>query len=188
MMIFLPEWADEFIAKPILWVGPILILEHSFLNNALQSLKKSRSQDIKRGLFVGVIYFCTYTFISGLSYGFPSVNPDHFSFSQILVQALIALSTGCIEELVFRRYLLEKTLSIFNDSTVTNSFIAVLFAFIHLPIILFVYKYPIPIAASYLFLLFLSGFIYGLVYLKNKSLAAAIMTHAVWNFLGTIVR
>ena len=177
----------------------ILILGHIFkqinifikkdiFKNIISSFKSEGSYNIILGLSIGILYFILYTLFSTFQYGFPTLNSAHFSFIQIILQLAIALSTGFIEELLFRRYILEESLHIFNDSIVANSFTTILFTLIHLPIIFFVYKYSFASSVSYLLLLTISGFIYGAVYLHKKSLIASTLTHAVWNFLGTIIR
>lgn len=177
----LPESFDEFVAKPILWLTPLFFLRKKIMSNTLKSLRINISYNILFGLSVGILYFCMYTLFS-------STNPMHFSLKGMYLQLIIAFSTGLIEELVFRRYFLEEALLFFNDRIISNSFVTLLFTLIHLPIIIFVYKYSLAETISYLSLLTISGFIYGLVYLKKKSLLASTVTHAVWNFLGTIFR
>jgi membrane protease YdiL (CAAX protease family) len=108
--------------------------------------------------------------------------------SGTLLQLCIALSTGFIEEIVFRRYILEEGIVFFNDRIFANMFATVLFVCIHLPIIIFVYHYSLIETTSYLCLLTLTGIVYGFVYLHKKSLIASSVTHAVWNFLGTMIR
>lgn len=177
----LPEWVDEFVAKPIVWLTPLLFLRKDTFGNTLKSLKINISHNILFGLSIGILYFCAYIL-------FFSANPTHFSLKGIYLQLIIAFSTGFIEELVFRRYFLEEALLFFNDRIISNSFVTLLFTLIHLPIIIFVYRYSLAETLSYLSLLTISGFIYGLVYLHRKSLLASTMTHAAWNFLGTILR
>jgi len=184
----LPEWVDEFITKPILWLTPLYFIQKKWLSQTIKSLKLNRSYNIIFGLFVGILYFCAYTLFSYFKFGIPAFNPDQYSFLEVGIQIGIALSTGFVEEFVFRRFILEKSLTIFNDSILANSFTTFLFTFIHLPIIIFVYKYSLIATLSYLSIIAISSFIYGLVYLKNKSLIASTMTHTVWNFLGTIIR
>lgn len=182
------ETVDEFIAKPILWLTPLYFIQKNWLSQTIKSLKLNRSYNIIFGLFVGILYFCAYTLFSYFKFGLPTFNPAHLSLKGIYLQFIIALSTGFIEECIFRSYFLEKALIIFNDRIIANSFTSFLFTFIHLPIIIFVYKYSLIATLSYLSIIAISSFIYGLVYLKNKSLVASTMTHAVWNFLGTVIR
>jgi len=182
------EGFDEFIAKPILWLIPLFYLKKNILKETIKSLKINISYNIFLGLSIGVVYFFLYTLFASFRFGPPAVNPDHLTIGKVFLQMLIALSTGYIEELVFRKYLLEEALLLYNDRFVANSFITILFTLIHLPIIIFVYKYSLLSTFSYLILLAISGFIYGLVYLKNKSLIASTATHCIWNFLGTIIR
>ena len=183
-----PETVDEFIAKPILWLAPLYFIQKNWLGQTVRSLKLNRSYNIIFGLFVGILYFCAYTLFSYFKFGLPTFNPAHLSLKGICLQLIIALSTGFIEEFVFRSYFLEKALIIFNDRIISNSFTTILFTLIHLPITVFVYKYPFTEALLYLSIITLSGFIYGAVYLHKKSLAASTATHAVWNFLGTMIR
>lgn len=184
----LPESVDEFVAKPILWISPLIFFQKKLLTQTVKSLKINVSYNILLGLSVGISYFFLYTLFLSFQFGLPTLNSAHFSLKGLYLQLIIALITGFIEELVFRRYFLEEALLFFNDRIISNSFVTLLFTLIHLPIIIFVYKYSLAETVSYLSLLFTSGFIYGLVYLKNKSLAASTMTHAVWNFLGTVIR
>lgn len=183
-----PEAFDEFIAKPIIWLTPLFFLRRNVFGNTLKALRIKASYSILFGLSIGILYFCLYTLFLSFRFGLPTFNPTHFSFKGIYLQLIIAFSTGFVEELVFRRYFLEEALLFFNDRINANSFVTLLFTFIHLPIIVFVYKYSLVETVSYLSLLTISGFIYGLVYLHKKSLLASTMTHAVWNFLGTIFR
>lgn len=184
----LPEWFDEFIAKPILWLSPLFMLRKNVGNHLYKSLQINISYNILFGLFMGVLYFCLFTLFLSFKTGLPQYNPSHLPFGVIIMEFFIALSTGLIEEIVFRRYLLEEVLLIYNDRIIANSFIAILFTLIHLPIIVFVYKYPPAETISYLSILTITGFIYGLVYLHKKSLLASAITHGVWNFLGMIIR
>lgn len=185
LLFSFPEWVDEFIAKPILWLTPLMLLQKIVRTEIKIKVQLFKLQNIIFGFGIGVIYFAAHVFLSRSPF---SLNPDGLTMSEIGIQLLIALATGYVEEVIFRRIILEKSLSIFNDSITANSFTTILFTLIHLPIILFIYKYPLVETISYLSILTLSGFIYGLVYLKNKSLAASTTTHAVWNFLGTIIK
>jgi membrane protease YdiL (CAAX protease family) len=187
LIFSLPEWVDEFIAKPLVWISPLAIFQKTYIKQFIVSFKKRIVQSAAFGLAMGALYFAIFTMLTRFASP-PTINPDKFDALQLILQALIALSTGLIEEVVFRGYILEKSLTIFHDRLIANSFSTLLFTLIHLPIILLVYRYAVPQMISYLAILYISGFVYGLVYLKNKSLTASTMTHAVWNFLGTIIR
>lgn len=188
ILFSLPEWIDELVVKPLIWVGPLIYLHKNNILQTIQSIKINSAKNIKFGFLIGLLYFVIYTGISKISVGLPQFNPDSLTIVQLILQMVIALSTGFMEEIIFRRFILERSLLLFHDSVVANSFTTVLFTLIHLPIIIFIYKYSLPATISYLSLIGISGFIYGLVYLKNKSLVASSTTHAVWNFLGTIIR
>lgn len=183
-----PESFDEFVAKPLLWLLPLVFLRKDFIKNTVKTIKINISQNIIMGLFVGIIYFLLYTFLNSFRNGLPTFNPLHYSYKQIYLQLIIAISTGLIEEIVFRRYFLEESLAIFNDRIYANLFVTLLFSLIHLPVIIFVYKQSFAEAITYLSILSISGFIYGLVYLHKRSLTASTVTHAVWNFLGNVIR
>jgi len=187
VMFFLPEWVDEFVAKPLIWLLPLLFVKNSLKHPSSSITPHPFWTQIGFGLAAGCIYFILFTFLTRFTVGFPLFNPDKYTFVQIILQGAIALSTGFVEEFVFRRYLLEEIYKITQDDVIANAVCSILFAFIHIPIIVFIYKYPIGQAVSYLSLLTISGFIYGVVYLKNRSVLSSTMTHAVWNFLGTLI-
>jgi membrane protease YdiL (CAAX protease family) len=184
----LPEFVDECIAKPILWLTPLFVLKKNITGKGIKSLKINISKNIILGLNIGILFFGLFTFFSSIRIGLPNFNPSHLTLGGMLLQAVIAVSTGIVEELVFRSYFLEEALIIFHDRIGANLFVTILFALIHLPIIVFVYKYSLALTVSYLSLLTISGFVYGLVYLHKKSVLSSTVTHALWNFLGTIIR
>ncbi len=188
IFVHFPELVDEAIVKPLLWIVPVIFMGKNSLGLIVKSFKTTRSYNILFGLFIGILYFCLYTFLFSLRQGLPHLNPDHFSLFGMGIQAFIAVCTGIVEELVFRRYFLGQCISVLNDRVISNIFVSILFALIHLPIIIFSYHYGIAEAVSYLSILTLSSFIYGLVYLHKKSVIASASTHAIWNFLGTIIR
>jgi membrane protease YdiL (CAAX protease family) len=184
----LPEWFDEFVAKPIIWLLPLFFLG-KFTYSSLGKIKKVNiSYSIFLGLSIGFLYFFLYRFLFVSRFGLPIFNPTHFSLGKIVLQFCIALSTGFIEEIVFRKYILEEGILFFNDRIIANIFATILFVCIHLPIIIFVYHYSLMETVSYLCLLTLTGIVYGFVYLHKKSLISSSVTHAVWNFLGTMIQ
>lgn len=184
----LPEMVDEFIAKPILWLSPLFLLQKRNLLSIVRTFRINILYSVIFGLFTGVIYFFLYVVLSSFQFGIPSINPTHFSLMGLFLQLLTALSTGLTEEIVFRGFILEKSLSLFNDRILSNSFTTLLFTLIHLPVIIFVYHYSFMETISYLSILIITGYVYGLVYLHKKSLTSSTVMHGVWNFLGTVIR
>jgi hypothetical protein len=183
-----PESVDEFIAKPILWLIPLIAFQKKSIQDIAKSFTVNMSRNILFGLSIGILYFCLYTAVSSFQFGLPTINPAYISLMGMGLQLLTALSTGLTEEIIFRGFILEKLLSLFNDRILSNSFTTLLFTLIHLPVIIFVYHYSFMETISYLSILTITGYVYGLVYLHKKSLTSSTVMHGVWNFLGTVIR
>lgn len=182
-----PEWIDEYIAKPLIWIVPLMALRKRIISNTVKSSNINISYNILLGLSVGILYFIVYTFLTRGPFAVLIFQLSHYPLAELIIPLFISLCTGFTEELVFRRYILENALSIFNDSILANIFSSFLFTLIHLPIIVFIYKYPLAETVSYLSVLMLSSLIYGWVYLQKRSHIASSLTHAMWNFLGVMI-
>jgi len=181
----LPEWFDELIAKPIVFILPvyysILHYEQKPFFQQIWLKKKTILTDIYIGLFVGIIFLLAAFFSNYIRSGNISFIQNVLS-SNLLLTAVLTLATAISEEVLSRGFILKR---LYEDSSnmYSSSFIAsTLFLVLHIPIL-----FTIPgLSGSLLLLFFATDFVLSLVnsfiFLDRKSLLAPILIHALYNF------
>lgn len=168
-----PEPIDEFIFKPILWLGPVLIASRFQLMDIFKF--KTNLNYVGLSVLVGI--------------GLPALQiiPGFFTDQVRLVNptfliVTIPLATAFVEETVFRGFLLKRFTLHFPEMT-ADAITTILFTLIHLPLMIFVNKSNMSIILGYSYVLFISSYVYGLLYLRSKSLVPSIITHFLNNLL-----
>jgi len=181
----MPEWFDEFIAKPLVFVLPVLFfvkkIERLTLFNALWIDFKKLVGDFLLAVFIGVIFFSTAILASYLKYKkilFPLLT---IKIDNLLLLISIALATGISEEILSRGFILKR---LYEDSKniLSASFLAsILFFFLHVPILFT----NIKITGNLLLFFMLTDLILSLfcsfIFLIRKSLFLPIFIHALYN-------
>jgi membrane protease YdiL (CAAX protease family) len=185
---YFPEWVDELIVKPFVFVLPvlfvILIREKKKLEDlGLTPKLRNFFPDLYIGVVIGIIFALEGLLANFLKYG-------RFSFLPILPARisggmtsflLLNLATSIWEEILGRGYLYKKLYDLSHDqfgAAVTSSF---LFLLLHIPIMFTqlhlmgssLLIYPLSI-------LFL-GIVNSYLYAYRGSLVLPILVHAFWN-------
>jgi membrane protease YdiL (CAAX protease family) len=181
----LPEWFDELIAKPIVFILPayysILRYEQKPFFQQIWLKKKTIVTDIYTGLLVGFIFLIAAFFSNYLRLGNVSFLENIFT-SNLVLAGFLTIMTAISEEILSRGFILKR---LYEDSSnmYSSSFIAsTLFLVLHIPIL-----FTIPNLSGSMLLLFMTtDFILSLVnsfiFLDRKSLLAPILIHALYNF------
>ncbi|OGK16789.1 hypothetical protein A2862_02035 [Candidatus Roizmanbacteria bacterium RIFCSPHIGHO2_01_FULL_38_41] len=182
--VLLPEWFDEFIAKPVVFILPVYIFikkfeQKPFLQQIWLKIHNSLG-DIYISLFLGGVFASSALFANYARYGDFQFAKEFFS-NKFLIVLLIPFATSISEEILSRGFILKR---LYEDSKnmYSSSFLAsILFLILHIPIL-----FTIPGLSGSLLLLFLAtDFILSLVnsfiYLDRKSLLAPILIHAFYN-------
>jgi membrane protease YdiL (CAAX protease family) len=181
----LPEWFDELIAKPIVFILPvyysILRYEQKPFFQQIWLKKKTIVTDIYTGLLVGFIFLIAAFFSNYLRLGNVSFLENIFTTNLVLA-GILTMMTAISEEILSRGFILKR---LYEDSSnmYSSSFIAsTLFLVLHIPIL-----FTIPNLSGSMLLLFMTtDFILSLVnsfiFLDRKSLLAPILIHALYNF------
>jgi len=189
---FLPaEWVSEFITKPIIWLVPTLLFVIVLEKTTITSLGLT-TKHFMRNCFIGVLFglllslelVLTKTF----KYGSAVFNPDNLSIISISSILLMSIATAFIEETTFRGYIMSRLWQAYNSELVAILVSTILFVIIHLPLIIFILHYSFYETFTYCLVIFISGFADGFVFARTKTLAAPILSHALWNFAATIFR
>lgn len=182
----LPEWFDEFVAKPLIFIGPvayyIVKIEKKAFFADLWFSKKNIFKDISLAAVVGVAFFLI-AFVTAYIKSqnlLPNVSFGQ-SFMQLMKYLPIALATALSEEIVSRGFVLkrlyEESKNIFRASFITS----VLFFILHIPILFT----NLNLTGGTLVLFMLTDLILSLassfIFLSRRSLILPILIHALYN-------
>jgi len=183
----LPEWFDEFIAKPSVFVLPVLIyirsvekkeiLSSLFINHNFKSFLK----EFFISFGVGLILLLT-ALISvylrfkkvGLFGNFPDIN----QFGLIVV---MALATGITEEILSRGFILKRLYEESKNVYSSTFFASILFFFLHVPILFSNNRINGQMLLMFMVTDLLLSMVTGLIMIQRKSLTVPILIHAFYN-------
>lgn len=179
----LPETLDEFVIKPILWLCPIFIyIKNKTKLKQIFSVKKISFRILGITLIVAVVMPFIMQILPVMLNGKTFLPP---SYSMILLSLFISAATACVEEILFRGLLLQYIQKM-TSPTLANISTSILFALIHVPIIMAQNKEIGGIFFA-LFIIFACSIVYGLVYIKTKSLLPSVIIHALNNFFLSLI-
>jgi len=184
---FMPEWFDEFIAKPLVFVLPVYLYikkveKKDFLPSILLTTKNI-FKDIYLAIIIGFVFALSAFFSNYLKHGGFLFNATViYSTSQKLsTYFFIASATGFSEEILSRGFIL-KRLYEESGNLYTSSFISsILFFILHIPILFTNLK----LTGGLLLLFMITDLILSLansfIFLERKSLILPILIHAFYN-------
>ena len=138
------------------------------------------------GLSLGVFYLFVgrmgqlFKFGTSAPYGNTPDNP--------LLVVILSLATAFSEELVFVGYLLPRFHHLWKDEWKSAMVVASLFALIHVPILLFSYRFPVSLIVAQFLLTFVLGFGNSVLMLRLNNLVAPILSHALWGMAVLLFR
>lgn len=180
----LPEWFDEFIAKPLVFLLPVYwYIRHSEHKDFIEDIwlrSKTLRNDCLIGISMGALFFSSAFMANIIKYGVP-VPLDNLSIMTVIFVILMTLATATTEEILSRGFILKRLYEESRNVYVSSFNASLLFFVLHIPILL-----TIPELRGTMLLLFLAtDFILSLVvsfmFLDRKSLVAPILIHAFYN-------
>ena len=181
----LPEAVDEFVAKPLIFVLPVLWYVLKKEKRDLTTLgltTKNLFTSLYVGLGFGFVFALEGIAANAIKYGKIQINPiAAFEQYGLVVLLILSVATAFSEELLNRGFLfgriLEKTKSLPYASLLST----VLFVLLHVPILVTTLK----LQGMTLVLFFITDFILGmansLLFFNTRSLLAPILVHVFWN-------
>lgn len=184
--LHLPEWFDEFIAKPAVFILPVYwYITRYEKKKFLKSIDLRFNQlgaDLLVGFGVGGVFAASALLANFMKFGhlvlFQNTSPMDFAMIGYLV--VLALATGVSEEILSRGFVLKR---LYEDSKnmITSSFIAsVLFFFLHVPIL-----FTSGIKGNTLIVFMVTDVVLSLacciIFLTRRSLIPPILIHAIYN-------
>lgn len=180
-----PEWVDEFIFKPVVFVLPVVWFVVKFEKRRLESIGltgKNFFTSLYIGLGFGLVFALEGIAANAIKYGRLQINPiaavGQYGLALLLI---LSLATAFSEEILSRGFLfnriLEKTKSLPYASFIST----VLFVLLHVPILVTTLKLQGTALALYFVTDFVLGLANSLLFYNTGSLVAPILVHIFWN-------
>lgn len=180
-----PEWVDEFVFKPLVFVAPVLMFVITREKRKLDSLgltNKNLFQSLYIGLGFGFIFGLEGIAANAIKYGRLQITPiDAFAQYGMGMLLLLSTATAFSEEVLSRGFVFTRLLE-GKKGLLTSAFLSTLmFVVLHIPILAFSLK----LQGSALLLFFITDFVLGfanaLLLYNTGSLVAPILVHIFWN-------
>lgn len=181
----MPEWFDEFIAKPLVFVLPVLFyikkIENKKILNGLWLNFKNLIPDFILSLGIAFIFFVTAFFANYIKFHqFFFIN-KFINDNQIFIISITALATAISEEILSRGFVLKRLYEESANFLTSSFFASILFFFLHVPILFT----NIKITGNLLLFFMLTDLILSLfisfLFLIRRSLFLPIFVHALYN-------
>ncbi len=183
----LPEWFDEFLAKPLVFVLPVLIYIRSVEKKDIFSgllINKDFKSFIKEFFIsVGVGLLLLLTALISIYLRFKKVSfIGHFpTFEMFGIIFLTALATGITEEILSRGFVLKRLYEESKNAYSASFFASILFFFLHVPILFANNRISGNMLLMFMMTDLLLSMVNGLIMIQRKSLTVPILIHTFYN-------
>lgn len=183
--LHMPEWFDEFIAKPFVFVLPVFYyiknVEKKPILASLNLHLKKWSSDVLLGFLIGGFFFVNAIFIHYLKLGRTNIFSQFANSQHLLLIVTLAFATSITEEILSRgfilRHLYEESKNIYSSSFIGS----ILFFFLHVPILFTNVKITGNLLLLFMGTDMILSFINSVLFLDRKNLALPILIHAFYN-------
>lgn len=181
----LPEWADEFVFKPLIFAAPVLWYVKMREKRPFSSIGltgKNLFTSLYIGLGFGFIFALEGLAANAIKYGRLQVVPiAAFSKYGLWTMLLLSLATAVTEEILSRGFVFSRLMEAKKNLPVAALIATLLFVFLHIPILVLSLK----LQGMALLLFFVTDFVLGyansLLLYNTGSLVAPILVHVFWN-------
>lgn len=181
----LPEWADEFIFKPMVFALPVIWYVRSREKRGLSSVGltgKNLFTSIYIGLGFGFVFAIEGLFANAIKYGKIEIMPiaafQEYGLGMLL---LLSAATAFSEELLSRGFVFTRLIEAKKGLLYAAAVSTLMFVVLHVPILAFSSK----LTGITLLLFFVTDFVLGfanaLLLYNTGSLVAPILIHIFWN-------
>ena len=179
----LPEEIEELIIKPIVWLLPVIYLVKKEGGNlsSVGITTKKLFPAIYFTLALGAVFAIEAVFINFIKHG-------GFEFAAnigekaLLTSLGITFVTAFSEEVSFRGYLFNRVWSALDNEWLANITTSIVWALVHVPIAIFVWKLSLTPALIYLFLTALFGVGSAFIFARTRNVFSSIFLHILWQW------
>lgn len=187
-----PLEVEEVVLKPLVFLVPVFLRIRTDGKTWAERLNsigitwKNLFAALAFGLSLGVFYLFVgrmgqlFRFGSSAPYGNTSDSPVNV--------ILLALATAISEEILFVGYFLPRLHRLWKQEWKVAMMVAVGFAALHVPILVFHYHFPVGLVLGQFLLTFVLGFGNSVLMLRLKNVVAPILSHALWGIAVLLFR
>jgi membrane protease YdiL (CAAX protease family) len=179
----LPEEIEELIVKPIVWLLPVIYLVRKEGGNlsSVGITTKKLFPAIYFTLALGAVFAVEAIIINFVKHG-------GFEFTanigeKALITSLgITFVTAFSEEVSFRGYLFNRVWGALDNEWLANIATSIVWALVHIPIVVFVWKLSLISSLIYLFLTALFGVGSAFIFARTRNVFSSILLHILWQW------
>jgi len=181
----LPEWADEFIFKPLVFVAPVLLYvvkkEHLSLSS-IGLTKKDFGKNILFGCGMGAIFFLEGLGVNMVTHGTLKLQQlsATASYSLGLLIAL-SLATACSEEILSRGFIFSRLYQQTKHLWYSILLSTAMFVAFHIPILVTSLKFQGATLILFVATSVVLAIANSIILVQTKSLVTPILIHFFWN-------
>lgn len=181
--LHLPEWFDEFLAKPSIFILPVFyfitrIEKNDFFNSIWFSQKKI-SKDVLYGVIIGFFFLTSSLFSNYIRNS--SLFSEGISIMTLIYFTALAASTSISEEILSRGFILNRLYQDSNSVFKSSFQATLLFIVLHVPILFTNLKLSGNTLLIYLLTLTILSLTNSFIFLQRKSITVPIFIHFFYN-------
>ncbi len=179
----LPDEIEEVIIKPAIWLIPVFILLRAEKGrlSSLGITLKNLFPAVYFALGLGAFFVIEAVIINFLKYGGLNFGAN-IGKDALLISLGISFVTATSEEITFRGYLFNRVWSALGNEWLANMVTSLVWALIHVPVAIFVWKLNFLSALIYLFLTTLFGIGSAFVFARTGNIFSSIFLHVLWEY------
>ena len=134
-----PEWIDELIAKPLVFIFPVYYyikkIEKKSFFSAIDLKLKISIPDLLISLIIGGIFSLSAIMANMLKFKRVIFFQRSLNVEGLLLMIILALATGIAEEILSRGFVLKRLYEESKNIYTSSFFASILFFFLHVPIL-----------------------------------------------------
>lgn len=180
----LPEAVDEFIAKPLVFVAPVLWYIYKKEQRTLESVgvtTKNLFPSLYIGLAFGMAFAIEGLAVHFLKYGEVKVNPIAAFQQYGFLLLVLSLATAFCEELLSRGFIFNRLFEKTRNLPYATAISSLMFLALHVPILVTTNHLTGPTLVLFILTDIVLAVANSLLFYNMGSLVAPIMVHIFWN-------
>ena len=185
----LPDEIEEFIVKPILWLIPVAILLYKEGSSVLSLglTFKNLFPSLYYSLALGAVFAMEAMLVNYLKYGVFQFKAN-IGEAAFMTSFALTLATAFTEELTFRGYIFNRVWQALGSEWLANFATSIVWALVHLPVAVFVWKLNLVSTGSYILITTLFGLGASFVFARTRNILSPVILHIVWEWPSILFR
>lgn len=183
LLFKLPKEIEELIIKPIVWLLPVIYLVRKEGGNlsSVGITTKKLFPAIYFTLALGAVFAIEAIIINFIKHGGLEFTAN-IGEKVLLASLGISFVTAFSEEVSFRGYLFNRVWGALDNEWFANIATSIVWALVHVPIVIFVWKLSLAFTLIYLFLTALFGVGSAFVFARTRNVFSSILLHVLWQW------